>query len=121
LVGYALDDDRALARDDAGRFLLLVYVSDEVVRRDVVEVMFLAQERVGFAHALLADGAGELADARAERERAPGAIAVPERHLPRYACRGGDEDAVARDLFRAPRRSAEQEHLSLAQLEDHLF
>ena len=59
--------------------------------------------------------------------RTPKARARPGRSpcqngiLPGLAGRRGDEDALVRDLLRAPRRRAEEEHLALAQLEDHLL
>ena len=46
--------------------------------------------------------ARQLADRAAELERAAGAIAVPERHLPGLARRRRHEDAVVRDLLDAP-------------------
>ena len=48
-------------------------------------------------------------------------FAAPERHLARLARRRLDDDAVARDLDRAPRRGAEQEGLADAQLVHHLL
>ena len=53
--------------------------------------------------------------------RPPHALALPERHRAGNAGRGRDQHAVARDLLDPPRRRAEQEHLALARLVDHLL
>ena len=117
LVAEALDDDRALARDDARRLLLLAQEREQVAGRLLVEVV-VALERLG----VLVDGpAGERADRLAELARAPDRVALPERHRAGDAGRGRDDDAVARDLLDPPRRRAEQEDLAGPRLVDHLL
>src|SRR5690606_14794230 len=108
-------------RHGAGGGDLLLHVGDEIVRRERVEVVLLPEEGDRVGRARLGDPPRELADPRAERDRAPGAVAVPERHLAGDAGGGGDEHAIARDLLRAPGRRAEEEDLALAELEDHLL
>ena len=81
LVAEALDDDRLVGGDDAGRRLLLAQVGDQVLGRAAVEVVLGRQLlRVG-AHRL----AGEGADRPAELGRAADAVALPERHRARDA------------------------------------
>jgi tetratricopeptide (TPR) repeat protein len=50
-----------------------------------------------------------------------GALAAPERDLPRPARRGGDEHAIAGNALDAPARCAELEDLARARLVDHLL
>src|SRR5690606_24350028 len=47
--------------------------------------------------------------------------ALPERHLPGFAGRRGDDDLVSRDLFDAPGGRAEQERFARAAFVDHLL
>ena len=63
----------------------------------------------------------QLPDGCAELGRPADLLALPERDRAGHAGRGGDEHAVARDLLDPPRRGAEQEHLALARLVDHLL
>ena len=51
--------------------------------------------------------ADQPADAPAQLQRASGAVALPEGHLPRLAWRGRDQHPVVRDLLDAPGRGAE--------------
>ena len=98
LVAEALDDDRRVARQDARRVLLLAQVVEEVLRRELVEVV-LAHERRG----VLVDGpAAERADRLAELLGAADRVAAPEGDGARHAGRGGDDDAVAADLLDPP-------------------
>ena len=117
LVAEALDDDRAVARHDAGGVLLLAQEGEQVLGGQVVEVVAVL-ERGGV---LLDRPAGERADRLAELARAADAVAAPERHRARDAGRGGDDHAVARDLLDPPGRRAEQERLAGARLVDHLL
>ena len=117
LVAEALDDDRAVGRDDARRVLLLAQECEQVGRRARVEVV-VGFERLG----VLADGpAAERADRLAELLRAPDAVAAPERHGAGGAGGGRHDDAIAADLLDAPGRRAEQEGLAGARLVDHLL
>src|SRR4029450_12746352 len=47
LVAIALDDDRAVARDDVGRLLLLLQIRHEVRGRLLVEAVLLAEPARG--------------------------------------------------------------------------
>ena len=117
LVAEALDHDRLIGGNDAGRGLLLAQVGDEVLGGEPVEVVVAGEVgRVG------GDGlARELPDRPAELDRAADPVAAPERHRTRDARRGGDDDAVAGDLLDPPGARAEQEHLTGARLVDHLL
>ncbi len=117
LVAEALDDDRAVARHDAGRVLLLAQERDQVLGGQVVEVVALLQR----GGVLLDRPAGERADRLAQLARAPDAVAAPERHRAGDAGSRGDDHAVARDLLDPPARRAEQERLPRAGLVDHLL
>ena len=117
LVAEALDDDRRVARQDARRVLLLAQVVEEVLRRELVEVV-LAHER----RSVLVDGpAAERADRLAELLGATDRVAAPEGDGARHAGRGGDDDPVAADLLDPPGRRAEQERLPRPRLVDHLL
>ena len=101
--------------------LLLAQVLDERARGALVAGV---QARQALHRALVVER-GELAlqaaDGAPELERAPGLLALPERHLRRLARRGGDDHAVALDLLDAPCGRAEQEDLALARLVHHLL
>ena len=117
LVAEALDDDRAVARQDARRGLLLEQEVEQVLRRERVEVVVGLQRR-----GVLLDGpAAERADRLAELLRAADAVALPERHRARRARRRRDDHAVAADLLDPPGARAEQERLAGARLVDHLL
>ena len=115
LVAEALDDDRAVGRERAGRLLLLAQEGEEVrarrARRDRRHLRVARREQL----------ARELADRLAELVRAADALALPERHGSRDARRRRHEHAVARDLLDPPRRGAEHDHLARARLVDHLL
>ena len=64
---------------------------------------------------------GWRADRASELERAPGLVALPERHLARLARRRRDHHAVERDVLDPPRRRAEHEHLAAPALVHHLL
>ena len=121
LVEIPLDDQGAITRHLAGGLDLLAQIGHEVLRRERVEAVILVQtlDRLGGPGG--ADGAREGADRAAELRGTTGPVAVPERHLPGLAGSGGDEDAIVGYLLDAPRRGAEEEHLSGARLEHHLF
>ena len=120
LVAEALDDDRAVGRDDAGRGRLLAQERQQVARGALVERVLVAEprERLRVAERRArARGADRLA----ELVRPADALALPERHRAGHAGRGRDEHAVARDLLDPPGRGAEQERLAGARLVDHLL
>ena len=121
VVEDALDDDGAVVGDRAGRLALIGQVLQEVLRRQLVEVVLLGQplDRVGRLHRR--NLAHQASDALTKRNGSLGRVGAPERHLPRLARRGRDEHAIMRDLLDAPRRRAEEEGLADARLEDHLF
>ena len=121
LVAEALDDDRAVGGQDAGRDLLLAQVVDQRARGALVAGVEAGQ---ALHRALVVERrelALQAADGAAELDRPPGLLALPERHLRGLAGRGGDDHAVALDLLDAPGRRAEQEDLALARLVHHLL
>ena len=90
LVAEALDDDRLVGGDDAGRLLLLAQVGDEVVGGARVEVVLggqlgrLAGDRL----------ARELADRPAQLGRAADPVTAPEGH--RAGARRGPGTTITR-------------------------
>ena len=117
LVAEALDDDRLVGGDDAGRGLLLAQVGDEVLGGAAVEVVLGGQLGRVAADRL----AGEGADRAAQLGGAADPVALPEGDGAGGARRGGDDDAVAGDLLDPPGGGAEQEGLAGARLIDHLL
>jgi hypothetical protein len=88
LVSEALDDDRAVGRDNAGRALLVAQERDEVGGRPPLQVVVLLQP---LARCLVRERdelAGRAADPLAELERPPDALALPERRDAGHARRG---------------------------------
>ena len=119
LVAEPLHHDRAVVGHHAGGLGLLVEVGDEVRGRPVVEPAGAEPlDRVAGAGAQLA---GERADGATELERATGAVAVPERHLPGLPGRRRDDHLLEGDVLDAPGGGAEQEGLARAALVHHLL
>ena len=121
LVARALEHDRAVVGQDAGRLALVLEVGEEVLRGQRIEVVVALQPLGGFVPGGRQQLAGQAADRAAHLHRPPAAVGLPERHLPRLAGGGDDEHAVARDLGDAPAGGAEDEDLAGAALEDHLL
>ncbi len=121
LVAEALDHDRAIGRDGAGRILLLAQERQQVPRGALVEVVVGAETLRRRSFGQRRELARRGADLLAELERPPDALALPERHGTGHARRGRDQDAVAGDLLDPPRRRAEQERLPRARLVHHLL
>ena len=65
--------------------------------------------------------ANELADGVAEFDRPACPVAVPERHLARFARRRRHEHAIVRDLLDAPGRRAQRERFADSRFEHHLL
>ena len=121
LVAEALDHDRAVGGDDAGRGGLLAQEGEQVLGRARVEVVVVAQV---LERALVAAGdqlPRGAADLLAELERPADAFALPERNGAGHAGRGRDDHPVAGDLLDPPGRGAEHERLPLPRLVDHLL
>ena len=121
LVLEALDDDRAVRRDGAGRGLLVAQEGQQVPCSLLVEGVILRQPFEGL---LLGHGgqlARGLADLLPELVRATGPLPLPERDQARHSRRRRDEHPVAGDLLDAPGRGAEQEGLAGPRLVDHLL
>jgi hypothetical protein len=104
-----------------GRRFLLAHVAHEVARGARVESALLGQPLLGLRVAGASDLAQQRADPAPELHTAAQRVAAPERHLAGHARRRRDEHAVGRDLLDAPARSAQDEDLTLARLEHHLF
>src|SRR5262249_56585795 len=119
-VPEALDDDRAIVGHGTRRLALLGEVAEQVARRPVVQP-HLAQARLRRRAMALAEIAHEAPDGRAQLERPPRRVAVPEGHLAGLARRGRDDHAVVRDVLDAPAGRPEQEDLADATLVDHLL
>ena len=91
LVAEALDDDPPVGRQGAGDLALVLEVGDEVLGRELVEVVVRPQavgRRLAPAGAPVEVGL-DLADERAERpaelDRPADGVAVPERQLAGHA------------------------------------
>src|SRR5947209_7280282 len=117
LVAEALDHDRAVGRDDAGRVLLVSEELDEVGGRLGVEVVLPLQGR-----GVLADRPpGEGTDRLAELLRPLDGVALPERHRARQPGSRRDDHPIAADLLDPPGAGPEEEGLARARLVDHLL
>ncbi len=117
LVAEALDDDGPVAREDAGRGLLLGEELEQVAGGQGVEVVVALEDG-----RVLVDGpAGERADRLAELLRPADRVALPERDRPGGAGRRGDDHAVAADLLDPPGARPEEERLPGPRLVDHLL
>jgi hypothetical protein len=118
LVAEALDDELPVGRQrTARRRPLLLEVATQVLHRQRVEPVIVTQLVV----AEIVRDTQEGAHGPPELVRTAEAVAVPERHLAGFAWRGRHHDPIARDLFDAPRRGAEEERLPDATLVDHLL
>ncbi len=117
LVAEALDDDRLVGGDDAGRGLLLAQVGDEVLGGAAVEVVLGGQ----LGRVAVDRLAGEGADRLAQLGGAADPVPLPEGDGAGGAGGGSDDDPVAGDLLDPPGRRAEQEGLAGARLVDHLL
>ena len=121
LVSEALDDDRPVGRDDAGRRLLLAEEGDEVARCALVEPVVRSEPRRRVVVVARDELASRGADAFPELRRAADALSLPEGGDTRHSRSRGDEDPVARDVLDAPGGGPEQEGLTLASLVHHLL
>ena len=121
LVAAALDDDRPVVGNLAGRIGLVCEKAKQILGGTGIEIVLVdeARERCWLRQgAQLADHG---ADAAAEFERTSGAVALPERHLAWLAGSGRHEHAVVRNVGDAPCGRAEDERLVGMRLEDHLL
>ncbi len=120
LVAAALDGEALVGGQGAGGLALLGEVGEQVRGRPLVEPR-LGETPGGLGRFGRGDLATEATERLTELGRAPEAVAVPERHLPRLAECGDHVDAVVGDLDDAPARGAEGEHVVHARLVDHLL
>ena len=113
LVGEALEHQRRLVWQHAGGLLLLLKVGPQIVARVRIERIIDARS------------ASHLPPERAERlaefVRAPDALPRPKRQPAGMPRRGRDLYLVARDVFDAPARRPEREHVADAGLVDHFL
>ena len=111
LVGEALEHQRGFVRQDAGGFLLLLEVLQEVLAGALVQAgvegafCFSAERAQGFPEFV---GPAQ-------------PVASPERQAPGVPRRRRHLHLVARDVFDAPARGSEGEHIADAGLVDHLL
>ena len=121
LVAEPLDDDGPVGGEGA-LSLLVAQEGEEVLRRELIEVVVLAEPRRRArrptAPTSVRDGCTDLPP---ELVGPPHALALPERHGTRDAGRGRDEHPVARDLLDPPGGGAEHERLAFPRLVDHLL
>ena len=119
-----------VGRQDAGDLAFVVEVGEQVGRGQLVEVVRLAQARVGDRATLRAarEVGLELADEGAQRppelDRPPDRVALPERQLARDARRRADRDPVRTDVVDPPAARAEDDDVAVhpgTQLVDHLL
>ncbi len=121
-VSEAFDHHLAVSRKVAGLLLLVMQIRQQILRCVVVEVVLARQPLQRSRWVLDAiDFPRECPDRSPEFERPPNAVALPERHLPRFAGRRADDDLVARDLLDPPCRRAQQEGFPRPAFIDHLF
>ena len=102
LVTEALDDYRAIVGDDPRGFGLLDEVLQQVARCQLVEGMVVTKPARRGLRRRLAQLAYEGAEGPAQLEWPARAVAVPERHLARFAGRGGDRHPLERDVLDPP-------------------
>ena len=111
----------------AGRLALLGQVAEDVLRRQLVQVVVLEQPPPRPRPPALAAGqvalelAHELAHRPPQLDRPAEPVAVPERDLARHAGRRRDDDPIRPDLLHPPARGPERDHLADAALVDHLL
>ena len=117
LVAELLDNDRLVGGNHPRGRLLLLEVGQEVLGRELVQVVVLRELLRVHRDRL----AGELADRTAELGGAADAVAAPERDSARHARCRRDDHAVAGDVLDPPGGGAKQECLALARLVDHLL
>ena len=122
LVGEALDHDRAVVGDRAGRLALLV----EVARAGSTPRARRGRRRAAALRPASGDEVAQLArpcapSARPSSSGRPGRSPRQNGVLRRLARRGRDDDAVERDLLDPPRGRAEHERLAGAALVHHLL
>ena len=115
---------------DARDLALVVEVGEQVRRRELVEVVRLAQAGVGDGAALRAprEVGFELADEGAERppelDRPPDRVALPERELARDTGRRADGHPIVADLLDPPAARAKDDDVAVhprPELVDHLL
>ena len=121
LVARALEHERAVVGQAAGRLALVVQVLHQVARRARVEVVLALEPLERGVSRQGGELAGQLANRAPQLDRSRPAVRLPERHLARLARSGLDQHAVVRDPDDAPARGAEHEHVALAALEHHLL
>ena len=122
-----LDHDMPVRRDDTQCVQLGPHVCDDVLRRVVVQPKLATQPpgqfvqlAVGGANAL-GQFAPEAPDAEAEIVRAPGLVAVPERHARQRAGGVAHDHAVVLDVKHTPRLAAQYESIADSRLVHKLF
>jgi hypothetical protein len=115
-----LDDERAIVGHAAGGGLL-VEVLQDVLGGQPVEPVVLGEARHGRRPRRVAQLANELADGEAQLHGPPRLVAVPERHLARFARRGRHQHAIVGDVLDTPRRGAEGEGVADLGFEHHLL
>ena len=130
LVAEPLHHDPPVRREDPGGLALVLEIREEVLGRQGVEVVVLAQPGRRLRPALRARRqlllglADEGTHRPPELDRASDAVALPERQLPGHARRGGHGHAIGADLRDAPRARAEDHDVAVhagPQLVDHLL
>ncbi len=127
LVPEALDDDAPIGRQGAHGLLLVLEIGDEVLGRQGVEVVPLAQPGQDGGPATRAptevvlDLAHEATQRAPELDRPADRVAVPERQLAGQAGRGRDDDPIVADLLDPPAARTERDHLADPALVHHLL
>src|SRR3954453_7440394 len=130
LVPEALDDDPLVRRKDARDLSFVVEIGQQILCRELVEVVRLAGS--GVRHRAATRAARkvrfELADERAEcapeLDGTTDCVALPEGELAGNARRGTDGHAVGTDLLDPPAARSEDDHVAMhprAELVHHLL
>ncbi len=127
LVAESLHDDPPVRRQRPSGLALVLQVREQVLRREVVQVVLLGQPREGGPPSALAppDVALELAHEGAQRpsqlDRPPDGVAVPEGKLAGHTRRRRHEHPIGPDLVDPPRRRTQGDHVADAGLVHHLL
>jgi hypothetical protein len=121
LVTEALDDNGPVVGDRSGRLHLLLEVGHEVPRCQLVQPHVATQSLERRVAPRAGQRPCERPDGAAEFDRAARLVAVPERHPPLLARGGADDHLVTGDVFDAPGRCAEHDHVAAPALVHHLL
>ena len=102
VVEVALDNDRVVVRHCPGRRLLVAEVLQEIARGTLGQGVFGHELFRRLLRCERPHAPRKRSDRATELERTADVLAVPERHAPGHAGRGGNEHAILCDLLDPP-------------------